>query len=153
MSCSAACRIFPDQGGSGIKPVCPALAGRFFTPAPSEKPSHLLLTSLWFWLLWKLLPLPENFQCTCFLPFITNLIFLNISRYFNVQWIIYDNCTWIYKANSPRKQTIISEAFSMVKTWSMTANLPNYFSLGPTRESQVQCPNQTQRKIWCSTSR
>ena len=33
-----------DPPGPGIERVSPALAGRFFTTEPSEKPSHLLST-------------------------------------------------------------------------------------------------------------
>ena len=36
LSCSVACGIFQDQ--PGIKPISPALAGRFFTTEPPGKP-------------------------------------------------------------------------------------------------------------------
>ena len=42
LSCSIACGVFMDLPGSGLEPVSPARAGRFFTPEPPGKPDGVL---------------------------------------------------------------------------------------------------------------
>ncbi|CAI9163033.1 unnamed protein product [Rangifer tarandus platyrhynchus] len=48
LSCSMACGVFMDLPGSGIEPVPPAWAGRFFTPEPPGKPNGVLFFLCFF---------------------------------------------------------------------------------------------------------